>query len=179
MIKKGQVTIFIVIAVVLIGAIAFFFSIRGNLLVSEIPASIEPVYTSFLFCFEEISKEGIYYIASHGGYYLVPNESSITYFTEKIPYYYLDSKKRVPPLNLIEKELGDYISKNLEGCFNLEDFKRQGFNIKANYSILTKIEEDSVKIKMEHPMTIEKGGTSAQIKEELNFDSNFKNLYDG
>ena len=177
--KRGQVTIFIIIAVVIIGATVGYFAFKDSIKISGIPANIEPVYTSFLSCLEDISKEGIYQIALHGGYYNVPNETSITYFTEEIPYYYINSENNIPSINLIEDEFGGYVSENLEGCFNLNNFKKQGFDINIiNYSVSAKINTKEANIKMDYPITIQKGETKIQLKEfETSIDTNIQNLY--
>ena len=50
--KRGQVTIFIIIAVILVSSVILFFIFRESIVSREIPVSIEPVYTSFLTCLE-------------------------------------------------------------------------------------------------------------------------------
>jgi len=53
--NKGQLTIFILIAVFVVGAVAVFFVFGDSLITTEIPVSIEPVYNTFLSCLEEVS----------------------------------------------------------------------------------------------------------------------------
>lgn len=177
--KSGQLTIFVIIAIVIIGGILIFYSFRHSIVGEKIPASIEPVYNNFLSCFEEKVDEGIYYIALHGGYYNVPNETSLVYFIGDIPYYYLNSKDYIPAMSLIEKELAEYISDNLELCFDLNSLRGQGVEINIkNYSVLVDINEDKTKINMINLLTIRKGEDVKQFKEiEVNFNYNIEKLY--
>jgi len=180
--KKGQVTIFIIVAIMLIGTIIGFFFIKepnGSGQTQEIPKNFDSFYNNFLSCLEKTSNEGIYYIAKHGGYYNVPSESSIVYFTENVPYYYLGSINYVPSINIIEKELGKYISSNLEECLFLENFEDQGFDIETGkYSVLTKINDESVNVEILNIITISNKEDSIQLKgTKLNLNYNLKNLH--
>jgi len=70
--RKGQVTIFIIIAIVLVAAVAGFFIFRGGISLDNVPASIEPIYTTFLTCLEEDALVGIDVLESQGGYIEMP-----------------------------------------------------------------------------------------------------------
>lgn len=181
--KRGQVTIFIIVAILLIAIVAFFYissnSSNSSLGAEQIPSNIEPVYRDFQSCFEKASDEGIHYIATHGGYYEVPYETSIRYFTEEIPYYFLDSKGHIPSRNLVEKELSKYISDNLKDCFNLENYKEKGFSINGkNYSIFANIDEKIVNVKMADTLTIAKGNDTSEFDNiELDLNYNLKSLH--
>ena len=54
--KKGQVTIFIIIAVLIVALVLVFLAVRGGLVSREIPASIQPAYTSFVGCLEDRNR---------------------------------------------------------------------------------------------------------------------------
>ena len=80
--NKGQVTIFIVVAVIIIAATALFFTFRGDFVQNEIPASIVPVYNSFLACIEENVFTGITILESQAGYIELPDfESGNSFMT--------------------------------------------------------------------------------------------------
>ena len=179
MIKKGQITIFIIVAIFIVGIIIGFFVIKNYVKTGEIPSSFDSFQNSFLSCLEYTSNEGIYYIAKHGGYYDVPFESSIIYFTEDIPYYYLNSINYVPSISIVEKELGKYISSNLEGCLFLENFEGQGFSINVEeYSILTEISNGNINVKMLNTLTVSKGNDTTQFRNlEVDLNYNLKNLH--
>ena len=181
MFKKGQVTIFIIISIFLVVAVILFFVLRDNdSKIKEIPQEISPFYTNLLLCLEQTSEEGIHYLAAHGGYYNVPVKSSIIYFLDEIPYYYLDNENIIPRVSVIERELEKYVSENLENCLDLKGFKEQGFNISVEpYSILTNIIEGEISVKMKNTITVSKGEDSATLKNtEISFKNDFINLYE-
>jgi len=49
---RGQVTIFIILAIVIVGGAIVFYSFRDSIIGEKIPVSIEPVYNNFLSCLE-------------------------------------------------------------------------------------------------------------------------------
>ena len=57
--KRGQVTIFIIVAVVVVVLAVSFFIFRDSIFQDNLPASIEPVYNTFLTCLEEDALVGI------------------------------------------------------------------------------------------------------------------------
>jgi len=178
--KRGQITIFIIIAIFLIAAIILFFVFRDSIKIGGIPKDIEPIYNDFSTCLEDSSYQGLREIALHGGYYNVPFESSIIYFDGTIPYYYLDSRDYVPSINTIEKEIAEYISENLKNCFYLEEYKTQGFRISVgDFSTSAKINEKNTKITMIDTLAIRKEGDTELFKNiELKIDYNIKKLHE-
>ena len=177
--KRGQLTIFIIIVILIVAVIVIFFMFRDNLKIGGVPHNIEPFYINLISCLENTANEGVYFIAAHGGYYNVPFSSSIIYFTDDIPYYYLENNNLVPEIEDVEKELGDYISENLEDCVDLEFYKNQGFEINIReYSILTNINEGEIDIKMLNSITIDKGDEVDILKNiEINIKKDLSNLY--
>ena len=102
--KKGQVTIFIIIAIVLIGVIA-----GGTFLVSQnkkaasleyfASSSIKPTLNSInsriIDCSEETSKQALDRIGLQGGYYNKPQVSE-DLDSSFIPYYYYEGQYLIP-----------------------------------------------------------------------------------
>ena len=179
MLKRGQVTLFIIITIFIVASITVFFIFKSKINIENISPDFEPFYLNLKSCLEDISNEGIYFIATHGGYYNVPSNSSIIYFLEEIPYYYLNEENLVPNINIVEKELGEYISDNLEGCINLEFYENQSFDIDiGEYSVLTKIDKSKVNIKMLNSISISKGDDSTILKNiEIEIEEELENLY--
>jgi len=71
--KRGQVTIFILIAIVIIGGAVVFYSYRDSIIGEKIPVSIEPVYNNFLSCLESKILTGIDILESQAGYIYLPD----------------------------------------------------------------------------------------------------------
>ena len=71
--KRGQVTIFIIIAIVIIAAVAIFFIFRNTIApTTQIPQEFQPVYNTFLSCLQNNAQTGISILESQGGYIYLP-----------------------------------------------------------------------------------------------------------
>ena len=176
--KKGQVTLFVILAIILIAAISLYFAFRNKNTSENIPPAVEPIYTSIVSCLETTSKDGAEYIGEQGGYYELPKAISIEYFTKDIPYYYLNSEENIPSLERIELELGNYIYYNLERCINFEYFEKQGYEILGNELLVSPIIRDKgVEINVNYPITITKGSSTERIENfEVFIDADIKKM---
>lgn len=176
--KRGQVTIFIIIAIILIASVSLYFVFRDKISIENIPSEIEPVYISIISCLEETTEQGVEYLALQGGYYEVPKSLSIAYFADNIPYYYLNSREYVPSVERVEGELENYIHNYLSNCLNFEDFEEQGFEIReGDLLVSVNIKEDKIKTKLDYPVTITKGDSTKRLREfEISIDSDLEKL---
>ena len=191
--RRGQVTVFIIIAIVIIAVVTGFFLIKGNLGIMKIPASIQPVYNSFLSCLEDKTKIGIDILESQGGYIQLPDfergstympfSSQLNFLGNPIPYWYYVSgnnvqKEQVPSQTDMEKSLGIFISDTIRAC-NYENYYNEGFEIvqeepKASVSI----KNDNILVVLKMNMKISKGEDTSQIEtHQLSVKSNLGNLY--
>ena len=163
--KKSQITMFIILGIVILAVIGLVIFLKGNVIksyfeqqlskTSSVPPQLQVVKEHIDDCLETTGKESIYYITQHGGYYKVPKETSIVYFTEEVPYYYLNKKIYIPSIDTMEREVTNYILDNLKECLDFNYFIQTGFNITAkNYSVSTKIMDKSVYIKINFPIKI-------------------------
>ena len=125
--KKAQVTVFIIIAIILVTAVAIFFIFRESLITERIPVSIEPVYVSFLSCLEDDTLVGIDVLGSQGGYISLPDfepgsaympfSSQLNFLGNPIPYWYYVSgnnvqKEQVPSKREMEDQLEEFIDED-------------------------------------------------------------------
>ncbi len=85
--KKGQITLFIIIGIILLIATALIFFIKGQVTKDRIELDLQldsvsdndkPVQDFVLSCLNDVSKEGITRIGDHGGYTSVKNQSLTT-----------------------------------------------------------------------------------------------------
>ncbi|MFC1733401.1 hypothetical protein ACFL6I_24135 [candidate division KSB1 bacterium] len=86
--KRGQITLFIIIGVVILSALGLFLYLRGQVAEEEefVPADIAPIKVFVDKCLEETAKDAILVVSLQGGYYLAP-ENSLNFLGLKIPYY--------------------------------------------------------------------------------------------
>ena len=192
--SKGQVTIFIIIAVILIGAIAIFFSIRGGLFVSEIPASIEPVYTSFLSCLEDDTLVGIKILESQAGYIELPDfepgstympfSSQLNFLGNPVPYWYYVSgnniqKEQVPTKGDMENQIAEFVEAEILGC-RFDDYIEQGFEVSLGEpESSVDIQDSKIEISLKMDFGVNKENDSAFVtSHKVTVSSELGNLYD-
>lgn len=192
--KRGQVTVFVIIALVILGAVILYFVFKGSLVQTPIPATLEPAYTSFLSCLQQNTLTGVDVLESQGGYINPPTYepgsqyspfgSQLDFLGNPIPYWYYLSgnnvqKTQVPSKGDMEKQLSDFIDSRIRDC-NLQTYYDQGFVIsETEPSTSVTINSDSVDVKMSMDLTIQKGNDTATIRShEKIIPSNIGSLYD-
>lgn len=142
--NKGQITIFVIVAILIVAIVGLFFLFRTGLLENlGIGGRGEANVNAFLSsCIEEKTREGINEISLSGG--KIENPLNVRFlFDEDERYYNISylcytSSNYIPCVNqnpvLIKTfgdEIKDYISDEMETCFNeLKDsFEDQGFDV--------------------------------------------------
>ncbi|MBS3123639.1 hypothetical protein J4437_03300 [Candidatus Woesearchaeota archaeon] len=192
MLKRGQITIFIIIGIIVLFVVLgiFFFLQKintGGLGVEEDKQiNVDNTDSLKIFvehCQENTAKEGLKFLAEHGGYYQVPEPSmSISFLSasSKIPYYFYQESKNFPTLEQIQTELEVYLADQLPVCLdNFKVFEKEGWKIESG-AISPEVKfKDSVLLKLNYPLQISKG-ESQQSKDNfqgrVNF--NFLEIYD-
>ena len=191
--KKGQVSIFIIVAIVIVGAVLAYFIFRGEIGGTEIPEELLPVFDYYQSCIEYEARGGIQLAGSQGGYVDVPPyvpgsdyapfSSHLNFFGFPVPYWYYVSangviKEQVPAESEIERQLENYVEEGLRGC-DFELFYQQGFNIQTGEpDVDFQIDDTTVKIKVNADLEVSKGEVSArQSLHELNIETKFGKFY--
>jgi len=128
--KRGQITIFIIIAILIVAGVIIYFAISKGF-GARIPEEIQPTYDAYLLCIEEQARAGIALLEEQGGRIdagefvpgsqYMPFSSELEFFGQPVPYWMYVSgnnllTENIPTRNEMEKELGDYISARLDYC---------------------------------------------------------------
>jgi len=158
--KKGQVTIFIIIAVVIVvaGVLIYMFYPQIKSGFSSKEDSVSLFVRS---CIEDTGKDAIYFVSQKGGYFSSPIDSNIN----GIPYYYFNGKNYMPSKEKIEEELSSYMNNMLTFC--LQDFVNfPEVNIsQGEVETRTKIKEGEIVLDVKYPLVIKKGESVSRIEE--------------
>lgn len=155
--KKGQVTVFIIIGIVILLIAGGAYFARDYILKSEfereqakaaaIPEKAESVKEYIDGCVREVSDDAVRLIGEQGGYIEVPLDelvitdadpfsNSLEIFRGsgiRVPYwYYIKAngveKLQVPSKEFIQNEIEEYINENLESCVNnFKIFREKGY----------------------------------------------------
>jgi hypothetical protein len=108
--RKGQVTIFIILAILIVIGVVVYFSLDGmNFLNSD--TEYNEVEDFIGECVLEVAQDVIYEMGQDGGYYNSEREVSL----DNIPYY---NKNSIPTVDEIESEMANAINDRMELCIN-------------------------------------------------------------
>ena len=141
--KRGQVTVFIVVGIVILVAFAFLFFFRGQITESTfedqmnaltVPRQIEPVKDYFDACLKQKVQDGVFLLGEQGGYINIPEDimpRSISntfsntleiYPGAEVAYWYYETangieQQSIPSITNMEKELEGYLDEEFLDCF--------------------------------------------------------------
>src|SRR3989344_6862063 len=65
--KRGQVSIFVIIAIVIVGIVIVFFAFRGNLGIGGIPSELQPVFSAYTTCIDDETRGALSAAGLQGG----------------------------------------------------------------------------------------------------------------
>ncbi|MBU3906772.1 MAG: hypothetical protein KKA64_00810 [Nanoarchaeota archaeon] len=178
--KRSQITIFVIIAIVLVAGIVLFFVFRGEIFPSTIPKNFAPLYTTFLSCAEQYTETGVNVLESQGGYIYMPDfepgssympfSSQLDFLGNPIPYWYYVSgnnfqKEQVPSKSGMEEQLARFVEEKISKC-RLDDYYGRGFEISLGAPrAIVKITDEKVDVSLNMNLGIKKGEDSAVIKD--------------
>jgi len=160
--KGGQVSIFVIIAVLILAVIIAYIIVSQNNIATEnkIDNEIEPIHSFVEECLQNSVEEALFYIGQTGGYVTVPQPN----LEEGVAFYLYDGKNYMPSRETIQNEISSYVDFSLPFCINdfemLSDFdiEKEGFTINVT------IEDKKVFLNLNYPLTITKGESAYHIE---------------
>ena len=200
--RKGQITIFIIIAILLVVGIGVYFIFRGSLFSQSLPKELEPVYSYYLSCIEEQGSQGISILGQQAGYIKTPDfspgntympfSSHLGFVGIGVPYWYYISGnnlvvEQVPTKGDMQGQLSDFLKSEVGKC-DFTSFSDQGFEIVQgeNADVSTIINDNDVEFNIKQDLSIKFGnvswsGTDHKIKVESSLGKLYnlaKKIYD-
>ena len=176
--KRGQVTVFVIIGIVLIILILLFYFLKDK--VSLGPPSQQNIEDQFPQikehieeCLVEIATPRLRQMGLQGGFINTPADTFRNHQNNKVSYLCYDIKdqpycrSRILRLEDMENELSEYILQDLQNqCLNINAFEKPGYDLnKGNLDIKTTISDDNVLIDANLPIKITRGDLSAEESE--------------
>ena len=170
--KRGQVTIFMIIGILILIIIGSFFLTRSYLEEKRIETEAEiiqqeikmsaPVKQYIESCLDSTSKKALLFVGKQGGYYELPLQSD-TFFL--MPYYFYDNKSHLISKKELEMQISNYINHELFFCVkNFVFFEEHGYDIKQeDVSTSTIITKNKVTLDLNFPVTLAKGDSVQNI----------------
>lgn len=171
--KRGQVTYFLLLALIIFLAFGFVSYIK-NSSSSNIKTEIEKesfgatpsaqVKNYVENCLNLVSEEAVQILGWQGGHIIYQPDSLITSYSV-LSYAYDEGKNRLPAKSQMEDEISLYVNFALDYCLN--NFTAfNGYQIEASKSDTTTIiQKDSVFVKTHYPIAIKVGDASATISD--------------
>lgn len=170
--KKGQVTLFIIIGIVILLTIAIFIFVRETRVYIEpelIEPDLMPIKNYIEDCIEVTAEDAIGILGSQGGYIEIPEEISEEKYAYikidetgffKIPFWYYNGLSRIPSVELMETQISEYVKKNIKECIQEFIAFEKKFDIKEMKKLKTEtiIEEEAVLVEVDYPIRIRDKG---------------------
>ncbi len=192
--KRGQIAVYVIIALVVVGAIVVFYTFRGQLFGPSVPAEVKPVFDYYQSCIEYEVQGAISLAESQGGRVYVENyipgseyapfSSQLNFLGFPVPYWFYVSgngliKENVPSKAEIQDEISRYVAEKVNDDCNFDDFYNEGAAINLSTPVVkTTISDTSVSVSVGADMVVSKGDVLARKStHEATVPSQFGKLY--
>lgn len=158
--KRGQVTIFVIIAVVVIAIFLVYFLFISHPAKSSSSVTQGPVFNFVQNCLENATQKAVIDVGLGGGYFY----SSPFSTPDGIAYYWLNGTDHFLNMSTLQSQVSEGISKSLSDCIsNFTSFP--GYTISAGtINVSDQIESDKVYVFVNYPVTISKGSSTDILK---------------
>ena len=206
--KRGQVTIFIILGIVIVVALAMVFMFRSEIteFFSElgegevvVPEQLQPVQTYLDDCVGQIALDGITLLASQGGYIDIPEDvlprndrnifsNSLQIFpgVEVAYWFYEDTRgnqvSQIPTMSQMEEELEGYVLDRFGECVSgLDYYEELGYDIKFDISQRASVDiaKEDVNVQVRRRLEVDyKGVGDSWSKHTKNVDVSLGSLYE-
>ncbi len=184
--KRGQITIFIVVAVIIVALAGIIYLVYPKITHPNVVSTTPTEYIQD--CMENEIKEVAEEISMHGGdlepeFYAEYFEDGKKYTVEYLCYtkeYYKQCVMQQPLLKShIESEIKEAIKNKATKCFNNleESYKKKGYEVsltRNDYSV--ELLPNKIFVVFDYPLTLTKGGSDKYTKFEVDVKSNLYRL---
>ena len=185
--KRGQVTVLIILAIVVVLGISLFFIFKGSsgekgrqyFEEQGLTPSVNNIQDFIKDCLETNAKDALIDVGIRGGYFTRPPR----YFEMQwafIPYYYDQGEFLQPSKEQIELELAAHVDFNIESCISEIDFNN--FNIEYEpSSTKAEINPNTVTFTSKLPTIIKHKRNSITFdldQHPITFNSSLKDILD-
>lgn len=163
--KKGQLSVFIAVGIVL--AITIFllliFRVKSNHASYPYINQLESqVFNEMNQCFEKSALEAVQIVGLQGGYFNLPNNYLNTE-SSKTAYAYFEGRDLLIEKDRIKKEISDYAIAAVPLCTKFDE-KDYSVNFIENPVVRAEINDDKVLLSLSYPMTVSKGENTFELK---------------
>jgi len=157
--KRGQVTVFVIIAIFLVIGVVLILYTQTDILgkrLERVPG-VAAIKSEIQNCLDTTALEGIRAIGLQGGYTFLPNLTFSTNLSS-IAYSYYEGKKTLISISSMADEINKYVSLMLPKCVDFTKWPDFDVGFKTITSN-TIIQNNLVKIDIKWPVTLTKETT--------------------
>jgi hypothetical protein len=149
--KRGQLTLFVIAAIVIVVAISLYFVFSGETtevvgggeLTGSLDEKISVIREDLLDCFTGVYEDSLVDVGAGGGYYFEPLTMYLEDGENRVPFYYFSTLQYIPTEEFVLEEIGYAIESKDDGCFSA--LEGTGLEYDFVYSVPNiSIEEDYV-----------------------------------
>ena len=166
--KRSQVTVFIIIAVIIIGAVVTAFAFRNKINLpgtgsSNVNSEVKQIDYAIEDCAKQRAIDAIRIVGLQGGYVNLP-DNYLTTDLSNVAYGYYNGKNTLASKSTIEKEINYYVGLTMPFCIESEF---NGFNLtKSKPEVTTKINPNSVSVSLKMPISALRANQAFTIDRE-------------
>ena len=167
--KKGQITIFIIIAIVIVSVTILFFMLNKTE-IESMSVNVQNIHSYTENCIIDSAEKVFEKVGDTGGYYNVPENS----IEGKIPYYFIENSNTMPSLEILEREISKYMEREIFFCTkNFIDFPEEEITTE-DIEVKTTIDPEQIIFDVEYPLTISDEESVIKIEDFENIKINYR-----
>lgn len=180
--RKAQITIFIIIALLLIAGIVLYFLLLRKPEVNPVQYANPAAFMDS--CIKDYTQEAVNIMLPQGGYtepknYKLYEDNKVAYLCYTSKYYSACTNQEPLYIMHLEDEINSYIKPKIQECFSLlrQDLEKRGYSIEEKgLETTVSLEPKRVKVSMKKYIKLSKGN---EVQEFDEFDSSLQSpLYD-
>jgi hypothetical protein len=174
--RKGQLTVFVIMGIVIVILLGFFLFKLNQTKVDELKnqrlgdADLSPISSYINLCLEKTSKDAVIKLGEEGRLY---SDAYLKSQTEKIAYFYYKGDGYFPAtISVVEEDVSRYIKENIGSCIG--DYKFSGYDIiddKEKMKVRSSFNKENLDVSVYYPVKVKKGDAEITITD---FTSKFK-----
>ncbi|MBS3073032.1 hypothetical protein J4477_04320 [Candidatus Pacearchaeota archaeon] len=163
--KKAQVTIFVILAILIVAAIILLFVLYQKNSLSIKPTSSDNPKDFLESCIQDNLEEAIEKVITNSGYIQLPQKTK-SYKGKDIPYlcYTENTNEKCYPsesvwIEHLENEIHNYMNNKVSNCVNQmeDDYKSRAYQVSVNYKgFAVSLVPDKVKVTIDADITTKK-----------------------
>ncbi|MFO8016723.1 MAG: hypothetical protein R6U32_06465 [Candidatus Woesearchaeota archaeon] len=183
--KRGQVTIFIIIGIVILVLISLIFFLRGESAeeleeeaerAQELDVSSVRLFTKG--CMDQTLEDAFYILGYHGGYIYLP-VTNLGLGDYNTSYGYYEGESRLASLDQMKQEIRRYFMFNMGQCTNdFQSFPQYEINESVG-TINISFAEDKTLFDISYPLAIREGDSLTEISDfHIEMDVRLRLIHD-